>query len=263
MYLGEIFHVWRRRPILTAILIAAIFAGSAVALAKLPRTYQSNSSVVLLASRSAAGQNGGNPFLNFSPSLTLTADVLSRELMAPDITRSLTARGFTDAYTVALPPYTTSTTGSVLVVTVTGHDNSSVEGTLRAVTAQISTELSTLQDHVARRDRIRVAMISFSPRATLSANGIARQLAIVVAPGLLIALGFPVFVDRRITRRRSRREALLAEEDETEPTDGDPSELAEPGDPGYPGDPGQDAYDLPELSTSSFELTHPYGDWRR
>jgi hypothetical protein len=259
MYLGEIFHVWRRRPILTAILIAAVFAGCAAALVKLPRTYQSDSSVVLLASRSAARQNGGNPFLNFSPSLTLTADVLSRELMAPGITRSLAARGFAGKYTVALPPYTTSTTGSVLVVTVTGHDNNSVQRTLHAVTTQISTELTTLQDHVAQRDRIRAATISISPRATLSVSGIARELAIVVAPGLLIALGFPVFLDRCITRRRNRRAALLDDQDEPGLTDGEPTDAGF----GVPGVPGQDVYDLPEVGPGSFELTHPYGDQYR
>ena len=109
------------------------------------------------------------------------------------------------------------------------------------------------------RDRIRAATISFPPQATLSVSGIARQLAIVLAPGLLIALGFPVFLDRCITRRRNRRAARLDDQDEPEFTDVEPADA----DFAVPSVPGQDSYDLPEVGPGSFELTHPYGDQYR
>lgn len=211
MYLGESLRIWRRQWILTAVLLIVALAGIATALVKLPRTYQSESSVVLLASRSAARPNGGNPYLTFSPSLTLTADVLSRELMAPGIIQDLAARGFRDAYTVALAPYTTPTTGSVLLVTVTGNDKKAVEGGLHAVTGEISSELSGLQTHVARRNRIHAATISITPQATLSSSKTARSVIPITALGLLLALGIPVIVDGRASRRRIRDGAVLAE----------------------------------------------------
>ena len=83
MYLSESFRIWRKRRYLTAALLVLALAGSGAALSTLPRTYQANSSVILLASRTAASPYGGNPYLSFSPSLTLAADAVSRELMGP------------------------------------------------------------------------------------------------------------------------------------------------------------------------------------
>ncbi len=112
MNLGELLHIWRRRSILTAVLFIAALAGTVTTLTGLPRTYESDSSVVLLASRSAAKLTGGNPYMSFSTSLTLTGDVLSGELMAPRTVTELAANGYTNAYTVTLAPSSTATTGS-------------------------------------------------------------------------------------------------------------------------------------------------------
>ena len=120
--------------------------------------------MVLLASRSAAKVNGGNPYLSFSPSLTLTADVLSTEMAAPGAIADLAAKGVRDAYTVALAPNTTTTTGSVLLVTVTGNNRDAVERALGAVTGEVGSVLSRQQAGVPRRNRITAETISFSPR---------------------------------------------------------------------------------------------------
>src|SRR6266404_6502127 len=93
MDLRQAVRIWRARWILTSVLIILAMVGAAKAAAKVPRYYQSASSVVLLASHAAASQNGGNPFLSFGPSLTLTADAVSRELMAPETVRQLSAQG--------------------------------------------------------------------------------------------------------------------------------------------------------------------------
>src|SRR5580658_10562385 len=122
MDLRQAVRIWRTRWTLTSVLLILALAGIGGATAEMPRYYQSDSSMVLLASRASSMQNGGNPFLSFSPSLTLTADAVSRALMAPQTVRQLAGQGFTASYTVALPTYTTSTTGSVLLVTVTGAD---------------------------------------------------------------------------------------------------------------------------------------------
>ena len=167
----------------------------------MPRSYQSASSVVLLASHAASKQNGGNPFLSFGPSLTLTANAVSRELIAPATVSQLTARGFTASYTVAVPPVTTFTTGSVLLVTVAGTDAAGVQRTLQAVTKQISTQLAQLQRGVPAPSRVRADTLSFSPRATLSISQTARPLVIVGALLLVICLGTPIVVDGLITRQ--------------------------------------------------------------
>jgi hypothetical protein len=204
MDLRQAVRIWRTRWILTSVLIILAMVGAAKAAAKMPRYYQSASSVVLLASHAAATQNGGNPFLSFGPSLTLTADAVSRELMAPETVRQLAAQGFTASYTVALPSYTTSTTGSVLLVTVAGRNAAGVERTLQAVTAQIGTQLAHLQNGVPARSQIRADTLSFTPKATLSVSQTVRPLVAVGALLLVICLGTPIVADGLVTRRRLR-----------------------------------------------------------
>ena len=204
MDLRQAVRIWRTRWILTSVLIILAMAGAAKEAAKMPRYYQSASSVVLLASHAAATQNGGNPFLSFGPSLTLTADAVSRELMAPETVRQLAAQGFTASYTVALPSYTTSTTGSVLLVTVAGRNAAGVERTLQAVTAQIGTQLAHLQNGVPARSQIRADTLSFTPKATLSVSQTVRPLVAVGALLLVICLGTPIVADGLVTRRRLR-----------------------------------------------------------
>jgi hypothetical protein len=207
MNFGESLHIWRMRWKLTIVLLVLALAGTVAAFRAAPRSYQSQASVVLLASRSAARLTGGNPYLSFSPSLNLTADALSRELMAPATSLSLAARGFVDSYAVALPTSTTTTTGSVLLVTVAGSRPAAVQSMLAAVTRQIRVELQRLQIGVKPKDRIRAATLSFSPQATLSVSKTIRPLVAVLAVGLLLSLGIPVVVDGRISRRRQAKAA--------------------------------------------------------
>jgi hypothetical protein len=209
MELRQAVRIWRARWIFTSVLVILAVVGAAEAVAKMPRYYQSASSVVLLASHAASKQNGGNPFLSFGPSLTLTADAVSRELTAPATVSQLAARGFTASYTVAVPPVTTFTTGSVLLATVAGTDAAGVQRTLQAVTKQISTQLAQLQRGVPAPSRVRADTLSFSPRATLSISQTARPLVIVGALLLVICLGTPIVVDGLVTRRRLRTRPTL------------------------------------------------------
>ena len=204
MDLRQAVRIWRARWILTSVLLILAIVGAAGAAAKIPRSYQSTSTVLLLASRAASASNGGNPFLSFSPSLTLTADAVSRELMAPGTVRQLAAQGFTASYAVALPTYTTSTTGSVLTVTVTGPHAAKVERTLQAVTAQIGTQLAQLQHGVPARSQVDADTLSITPQATLSVSQTARPLVVVGAVLLVICFGIPIVLDGLLTRRQLR-----------------------------------------------------------
>jgi hypothetical protein len=212
MDLRQAARIWRARWILTSALLTLALVGAAGAAAEIPRHYQSTSSVVLLAPPAASAQNGGNPFLSFSPSLTLTADALSRELMAPAAVGQLAARGFTAAYTVALPSYTTSTTGSVVLVTVTGTNAVAVQSTLQGVTAQIGTQLAQLQHGVAASGQISAETLTFTPRAALSISQTARPLVVVGVLLLLICLGAPIVVDGVATSRQLGHRSALSQD---------------------------------------------------
>ncbi|MGH3188254.1 MAG: hypothetical protein ACRDOL_13470 [Streptosporangiaceae bacterium] len=197
---------------MTSAMLILAMVGAAGAAAEIPRDYQSTSSVVLLAPPAASAQAGGNPFLSFSPSLTLTADAVSRVMMAPQAVGQLAARGFTASYTVALPSYTTSTTGSVLLVTVTGTNAAEVQRTLQGVTAQIGTQLAQLQAGVAASGQVHAETLSFTPQAALSISQTARPLVVVGVLLLVICLGAPIVVDGLATRRQLTHPSALSQD---------------------------------------------------
>jgi hypothetical protein len=192
-------------------MLALTLLGAVAVMEKLPPVYQSSSSVVLLASRTVSRPNGQNPYLSFSPSLTLTADVLSRELMAPATVRYLAFRGYADAYTVALPTEATQATGSVLQVTVTGGGQASVQHTLQGVTSEISVRLGRMESGVSQAGRIRVLTLSISPQPGVSMSHAARAVVLVAGLGLLLSLGIPWLVDAQVTRQVRRAQQPLPE----------------------------------------------------
>jgi hypothetical protein len=194
-------RILRRRWILTTLLLLLTLAGTAGAFKKLPHTYISTSTVVLLASKNASKANGGNPYLSFSSSLPLTADVLRRELLDPRTALDLAGRGYTAGYLVTDAP---DTTGPVLLVTVTGHDKAAVEHTLYGVTAEIGTKLLALQASITPTNQIRVATLSVTPEAKLSISKLARPLVVLLGFGLLLTFAVPLIVDAQISRRRPR-----------------------------------------------------------
>ena len=175
MDLRQAVRIWRARWILTSVLLILAIVGAAGAAAKIPRSYQSTST-----------------------------DAVSRELMAPGTVRQLAAQGFTASYAVALPTYTTSTTGSVLTVTVTGPHAAKVERTLQAVTAQIGTQLAQLQHGVPAHSQVDADTLSITPQATLSVSQTARPLVVVGAVLLVICFGIPIVLDGLLTRRQLR-----------------------------------------------------------
>jgi hypothetical protein len=187
------------------VLLVLALGGTVAAAANVPRTYQAEGSVVLLASRALSKANGSNnPYLSFSPSLTLTAEVLSGEMMSPTTLQTLAADGFRDTYTVVLAAYTPTTTGSALTVTVTGSDPAGVVRDLGGVMAEVQAKLASLQTGVAPYNRIRVVTIARSQRAALSVSRTARPLVVVALCGLLVAFGLPWLVDAQLARRRAR-----------------------------------------------------------
>jgi hypothetical protein len=198
-------HTGRKRWAATGALLLLTFAGVVLALVELPPAYQSQSSVVLLASPAASKPNGDNPYLSFSPSLTLTADVVSREMMSPVTAGQLAAQGFPDSYNVELATYTTATTGSVLQVTVDGTDKAAVEFTLHGVTDEISTILAKLQSASPPANRIQAVTLSMSSQPVLSLTQMARLLAVLIGVGLVVSFGVPWLLEAQIVGRRLQR----------------------------------------------------------
>jgi len=198
----ESLRALRRRWILTSVLLLLTLAASAAAVVKLPWTYQSQAMTVLLASKNAAKSAGNNPYLAFDQSLTLTADVVRREVMDPRTALALHAQGYPALYQVAAA---SDTSGPVLLITVTGGNKTVVEHTLYGVTAEVDAKLATLQAGIAPHDQIRSLLVSLTPQATLSAGKKARPLVVVFGLGLALTFAIPQVVDAQVTRRRTRK----------------------------------------------------------
>ncbi len=217
MNLAEMLRIWRRRRILTALVLLVALGGCTLALTQLPRTYQAKCTVILVPSPRASRALGeGNPYLSFTQSLSTAADVMATELTAPATERLLAARGFTESYT-AVPESTTTQTvaagGSVLpgpfvLVTVNGSNSRTVEHTLYGVTAMIRSTVRGMQVGMSRKNRIVVSILSFSPQAALSVSLTARSMGLVIGLLIVLALAAPLLVDAQIVRQRRRRAAV-------------------------------------------------------
>lgn len=192
--------IWRGRWILTGGLLLLTLVGVGVAIVFLPRTYQASASVVLLDSRNGSEATGGNPYLNFNASLTLTADAISRQVMDPQTASSLATHGFLGSYTVEMPTYSTSTTGSVLLITVTSNAGGGVQHTLNGVIAAVRTSLATLQSGVRPADRIQLTVLVPAAGPSIDSAHTVRSIAIVAGFGLVVALGAPWMLDAQVRR---------------------------------------------------------------
>jgi len=210
----QALRILRKRWILTCAMLVVVFVALVGAGLKLPRTYQAQSAVVLLASKNSTKTSGDNPYLSFFPSLTLTADVLRRVEMGSSASNALAAEGHTAKYTVTDAP---DTSGPVLLVAVTGSTRATVEGTLVAVTNDLSNQLSQLQNGVTPPNRIRLETLSVTAVPSLSLSKMARPLAVVVIFGLLFTLAVPLIVDSRSNRRRAKKWARAGNPDDIAP----------------------------------------------
>jgi hypothetical protein len=204
------YQAWRGRWLLTGALLLITGLAGAAAARSLPRAYAEQASVVLLASRAAAEANGGNPYLSFSPSLTLTADVLSRQLTAPSTVAGLAARGYGDAYTITLEPDSTQVSGSVLVIGVTGHDKDAVGKTVRAVLSQARRRLTDMQSRLRPYDRVRLQTVALPSGPSMSMSQTLRPLIIAAGLGVALSFALPWLVDAQVAQRRMRRRQASA-----------------------------------------------------
>jgi hypothetical protein len=198
MDIGGTLRILRRRWYITGPLLLLTVATSA-ALAARPGPYQAESQVVLLPSAQSSKPAGGNPYLSFNDSETLTADLLRRQLTAPPLVQSLGNDGYGESYQVVDDPLTA---GPVLDITVTGGSKASVEHTLAGVTNEAGTQLRLMQGRVAPIDQMTVKTVSYAPDPSLLVTRKARTPVVALAIGLLLSVAVPLTVDAAIAERR-------------------------------------------------------------
>jgi capsular polysaccharide biosynthesis protein len=194
----ELLGTLRKRWVLTLSLLLLTLIGTAYALVKLPWTYQSQASVVLLAPPNSLKTYGNNPYMAFDSSLSVAADILRRNVMSPQVASKLTANGYTSSYLVAQAP---DTSGPVLLITVTGSNPATVQHTLYGVTNEMQTTLRGIQGDIGQLNRIQETVASISPQATRVSSKKAKPLIVVFALGLVLTITIPTIVE---AQRRGR-----------------------------------------------------------
>jgi capsular polysaccharide biosynthesis protein len=204
MDMMELFRTLRKRWVLTALLLLASIAGGAY-LAVKPGPYQSVSMVTLLPSRQASRPFGFNPYLSLNASLTLTSDLVRREVSDPRNVLALAKLGYSAPFVVADDP---ATAGPVLDITVTGPNKAMVEHTLYGVTAEVQQKLTAMQANVKPVDQIRSLTVSVQPKATLLITKKLRIPIALFAVGLVITAAVPQLVETFWSARRSRRDPV-------------------------------------------------------
>ncbi|WP_165975610.1 hypothetical protein [Actinomadura rubrisoli] len=190
-----------RRWWLTLPLLLVALAGAGAVAVVTPWTYEAKASAVLLASPFQAKSAGGNPWLVFDSSLTVTAEVVGREMMDERTAAALRAKGLTATYVVGVAP---DSTGPVLAIDVSGDDPRVTKATLDALLATVPERLARLQSQeaVSPRAQIKMNVISASPKASLVATDKIRTVVMVLFLGLVIAVAVPLFAEVLAERRR-------------------------------------------------------------
>jgi capsular polysaccharide biosynthesis protein len=188
-----------RRWVITLPLLVLTLASVVAAYVLLPATYESKASVVLLSSEIGSKEAGGNPYLAFDSSLSVTADVVARRMMDEDTVRAFQARGFTAEYKIAISP---ESDRPILEVDVSGHNRSVTQATLEAVVKQIGPTLDAIQAKSQLNARIRLSDVSKMTAPDETVSGKLRTMIMALACGLIVTVAVPLFVDSAIARRR-------------------------------------------------------------
>jgi len=195
-------HTLRKHWVLFSLLILLTLVAAAGMWVEKPGPYQSESQVVFLASQQSSKVNGDNPYMSFNTTLTTTADLVRREMLDPQVVAGMGAHGFTESYNVVDDPLAT---GPVLDMTSVGSNQTAVEATQHAVTAEVTTKLQQLQAGIAPANQITSLLVSSNATPSLLVSKKARPLVAVLAVGLILTLAIPQIVDASARRRRDRR----------------------------------------------------------
>lgn len=203
MDLLDSLNILMKRWLLTVPLFVLTVGAVVAASVVLPWEYEAQATMVFLASPVQAKNAGGNPWLVFDGSLTVTAEVVGREMMDDRTVAQLRAKGLTAGYKVEIAP---NSTGPVLSVDVTGDNAANTVGTMNAILAMIPDRLAQIQAAagVAPAARITVNMVSVTPQPQKKSTKKLRTVAVVLFGGFSLTVVAPLFLESVSVRRRVR-----------------------------------------------------------
>ncbi|MCW2944267.1 MAG: hypothetical protein JWR24_984 [Actinoallomurus sp.] len=192
---------WRLAAALLGLIVIGVGAGVVV----LPWNSRGEASVVFLSSRVVSKQAGGNPYLVFASSLTVSAEVVGRRLMDDQTVQAMRKQGYTAPYQVGVAP---DSAGPVLSITVTGTDPGATEATLRALEAAVDSQLETLQSGVRPDARITAEVVSSTDRPLRVSRPKIQLLGELLIAGLGASAGVLLLLQALADRRRAAAQVV-------------------------------------------------------
>ena len=201
MYLSELRQAIMRCwyvAVLGLVVSAAIVLG---ALRLVPAQYETKAEILLLPPQTTTGA-GGNPYLSLG-GLQSTADVVARSVMTEDVVASVRAGGGSDRFVVETDR---TTSGPLMLVTVTDPDRQLASRTLSLVVAAVPQTLNDLQaaSDVKPSFRITSEVITSQKEPLAGHKSQVRAAIVALAAGLVGSLGAVSLTDSLVSRRRRR-----------------------------------------------------------
>ncbi|MFC6079690.1 YveK family protein [Sphaerisporangium aureirubrum] len=190
----------KRWPVTVALLVATI-AATFGAMTAIPWQYESKATVVFLSSRKGAQPVGGNPWLAFDGSLTITAEVIARGMSDERTLQKLKDQGNTAEFTVGLAQ---DSRGPLLDITATAPDPKVAQATMEALATLSAQRLNEMQQKssILPDATIRAELVTSTDKAELTPEKKIRMLLIIFAGGCLLTLGIPLFLESQAQKRR-------------------------------------------------------------
>ncbi|MEV7966783.1 hypothetical protein AB0O34_12485 [Sphaerisporangium sp. NPDC088356] len=210
----------RRWPV-TVALLAVTIAATVGALIAIPWQYESKATVVFLSSRKGSQPVGGNPWLAFDGSLTITAEVISRGMSDERTLQKLKDEGKTADFTVGLAQ---DSRGPLLDITATGADPKVAQATMETLATLSQDRLTEMQrkSAILPDATIRAELVTSTDKAELTPEKKIRTLVIIFAAGMLLTVGVPLFLESLAQKRRRQGQPDLVTARAGQPPAGPP-----------------------------------------
>ncbi|MBY8880054.1 chain length determinant protein [Actinacidiphila acidipaludis] len=209
MDLAEIVRVMRRRWYVLVPGVLLTVALTVGAYLKVPVTYTSQSTVVLLNSKKATVAFDGNPYLSTQIALNGMADSLARNLNSDGAVAHLKSQGATCATAAKLAD---NAMGPLLWLTATGTDKAAVLATDKLLTTYAAERLDQFQTEqsVTQAAMIRMATIVPPQNPVAQTKTRYEYLALAAVLGLVMSLVATFYVEARFRRPGPRQAGAAA-----------------------------------------------------
>lgn len=204
MYLRDLLQSCLRRWYFLLLGLALTGCAGFLTLGAVSPTYEANASVVLLPPDAVIAV-GDNPYL-YLGGLDQALGVLQVKVNSPEIAKSIEAP-FASSHATFVAAKDVTTTGPIMLITVTGDDAPAVIALLGEVINALPPNLLSLQEdlEVSKSSRITTMVLARDRSAEISHKRQIRALIVICGGGAVGAVLAVGWLDRTMAGRLERR----------------------------------------------------------